>query len=174
MTFTIGNTKIAFSYTPPEDTSWIKRGKTDRWSKPGPKHSDAEANRLLRNNSQVFTYVPGDIKSAGEPSVRCDQGGIRTESSSGYCLDYHSPSKRTSWKIRYERGGRVDRIFKYAGYKNKYSSLDSWVVFNSDPATPYGSVLLASPAAEQALRSGGNDKSFTGFTPDQVDAPVAQ
>jgi hypothetical protein len=162
VTFTIGGMKMAFPYTPSEDASWIKRGNTDRWSKPGSKHSDAEANRLLRNNSQVFAYVPGDIKGAGEPSVRCDQGGIRTESSSAYCVDYNSASNRTSWKIRYERGGRIDRVFKYAGYKNKYSPLDSWVVFNTDASSPHGSVLFASPAAEQAFRSGGgNDKGFT-------------
>ncbi|MDQ3184955.1 MAG: hypothetical protein M3Q16_00505 [Pseudomonadota bacterium] len=163
MAFAVGNTKVAFSYTPSEDTSWIKRGNTDRWSKQGSKHSDAEANRLLQSNSQIFAYVPGDIKSAGEPSVRCDQGGIRTESSSGYCVDYNSLNERTSWKIRYERGGRVDRIFKYGGYKNKYSFLDSWVIFNTEASSPHGSVLFASPAAKKIFRSsGGNDNRFTG------------
>lgn len=166
--FTVGNMESAFSYTPPEDTSWIKRGSKDRWSKPGLKPSDAEANRLLQNNPQIFVYVPMDIKSAGEPPARCDQGGMRTESSPGYCLDFHSASKRTSWKIRYERGGRIDRIFKYAGYKNKYSLLDSWVVFNTDASSPYGSVLFASPAAEQAIRgSGGGNESFTSVAPAQ-------
>lgn len=148
---TAGSVNTAFPDNPSEDASWVKRGKIMDWRGKESKHSDTEARRLLRSNSHVFAYVPADIRSAGEPSLRCDKSGIRTQSLSGYCIDYDSDAERTSWKIRYESVGRIDRVFKYAGYKNRYSPLDLWVAFNIAPSSPDGSVLFVSPPAKQTF-----------------------